>query len=476
MEPCGFVHGLRYGPRIHGRVGKRLRKRHRPPVAVLHEGHGTIPPMDRIAPGRSVALLLSIALIAAACGTSAPSPSTAPSSTPPRTFAPTPTVAPSPTAAPSGAADAIFDTIEAQVLALRGLQPADVERETIDEEALRALSAADFDKDNPADYVAANERLYKALGLLPEGDTLKGLFLELVGSQVAGFYRPDADKLYVVSRGGAVNGADKITFAHEYDHALQDANFDVFSDPEALRDQTDEALARAAVYEGDATLLMSYWAIPNLTPAELQEVVAAGSDPEATAILERTPRILTESLLFPYNTGLLFVQPIQTAGGWTAVDALYARLPRSTEQVLHPDKYDAGEAPIAVALPSDLAARMGEGWSVAFEDTWGEFQTGVWLREAGVTAEVANEAAVGWGGDRLAVLSGPDGAWAVVLDTVWDTDADAVAFLDGAQVAVNGLADAADIVADGDRGVTIMIASDQAGLLGLDKIFGATGS
>lgn len=434
--------------------------------------------MDRTARARSVALLLSTALIAAACGSStpSPSPSAAPSSAPPRTFAPTPTVAPSSSAVPSADADAVFDTIVEQVLALRGLQAADVERETIDEEALKALSAADFDKDNPADYVAANERLYKALGLLPEGDTLKGLFLELVGSQVAGFYRPDAKKLYVVSRSGAVDGADKVTFAHEYDHALQDANFDVFSDPEALRDQTDEALARAALFEGDATLLMSYWAIPNLTPAELQDVVAAGSDPEATAILARTPKILTESLLFPYNFGVLFVQPIQTAGGWAAVDALYARLPRSTEQVMHPEKYEAGEAPIAVTLPPDLATRMGKGWSVAFEDTWGEFQTGVWLRESGVAAAVANEAAAGWGGDRLAVLSGPDGAWAVVLDTAWDSDADAIAFLDGAQVAVNGLANAADIAADGDRGVTIMIASDEAGLLGLDKIFGATGS
>ena len=187
-----------------------------------------------------------------------------------------------------------------------------------------------------------------------------------------------------MSRSGTVNGADKITFAHEYDHALQDANFDVFQDPEALRDQTDEALARAALYEGDATLLMSLWAIPNLTPEELQEVVAAGNDPEANEILAATPPILTESLLFPYNAGLAFIQPKQLGGGWAAVDELYGRLPASTEQVIHPEKYDADEAPIAVTLPTDLAAGMGDGWTVALEDTWGEFQTGIWLREAGV--------------------------------------------------------------------------------------------
>ena len=38
-------------------------------------------------------------------------------------------------------------------------------------------------------------------------------------------------------------------------------------------------MARAAIYEGDGTLLMTQWAIPNMSPAELQDYVAAGSDP-----------------------------------------------------------------------------------------------------------------------------------------------------------------------------------------------------
>ena len=32
------------------------------------------------------------------------------------------------------------------------------------------------------------------------------------------------------------------------------------------------------------------------------------------------------------------------------------------------------------------------------------------------------------GGDRLAVIEGPNGAWAVAWQTTWDTDADAAAF------------------------------------------------
>lgn len=434
--------------------------------------------MIRSLPARAAALLMGVALAAAACGATTP-PSTAGTSSPsPSSAASTQSASASASVAPSasgGAGDAVFDVIESQVVALRGLPPVDVARETIDKAALIELSTADFDKDNPADYVAANERLYKALGLMDEDASLKGLFLDLIGSQVAGFYRPDDKKLYVVSRSGTVNGADKITFAHEYDHALQDANFDIFKDPEALRDQTDQALARAAVFEGDATLLMTLWAFPNLTPAELQDAIVAGSDPESAAILAQTPAILTEGLLFPYNTGVLFVQPIQATGGWAAVDDVYGRLPVSTEQVMHPEKYQAGERPVVVTLPTDLAATLGSGWSVAFQDTWGEFQTGVWLRASGVAAAEANAAAAGWGGDRLAVLNGPDGAWAVAILSTWDSDAEASEFLDSAQVAVNGLGSPADVSAKGDRDVTILIASDDPILLELDKVFGDTG-
>ena len=40
----------------------------------------------------------------------------------------------------------------------------------------------------------------------------------------------------------------------------------------------------------------------------------------------------------------------------------------------------------------------------------------------------AEAAAAGWGGDRVALIDGPDGASGVVLDTRWDTAADASEF------------------------------------------------
>jgi hypothetical protein len=407
---------------------------------------------------RPFALFATAAVIATACGTATPTASPAPSATDAPSSPPAATPSGTATPAPSGAVDAIFDQIEKEVLAIRGLKRTEVPRETIDEEALKAYTAKSFDEDNPPEYVAASELLYKALGLMPKDQSLKQLYLELLGSQVAGFYDPDKKQLFVVSRTGTVNGADKITFAHEYDHALQDANFTVFAEQKQLLDQTDRALARAAVYEGDATMLMAIWAGQNLTPEEFADVQAAGTDPASMEILSRTPQILVEGLLFPYTAGQAFVLPVQSAGGWKAVDALYDDMPRSTEQILHPDKYRAGEEPAAVELPKTLAADMGKGWKATMQDTFGEFQFGVWLRASGIRSGDASKAAAGWGGDRLAVLNGPDDAWAVVMRSTWDTDDDAKAFQQAAGQAVTDRPDPGTVIADG-RDITIVVAS-----------------
>ena len=205
---------------------------------------------------RLLALVAAAALFVAACDPAAPS------ATPERDRRPS-AVAASAGRRPrsSGAADAIYDAIEEQVLAIaRPRSRSDVKRETIDEEALKAFNVKSFDEDNPPDYVAASERAVQGLRADAGGPVAQ-----------AAVPRPDRQpgrRLLQPRRQGAlrrlahrqINGADKITFAHEYDHALQDASFTVFADQKDLLDETDRALARAAVYEGDATLLMVPWA------------------------------------------------------------------------------------------------------------------------------------------------------------------------------------------------------------------------
>ena len=416
-----------------------------------------------------LSLAVIVALLVAACGSAAPSATPTASATPVSSPTTTPTAAPSgsavaPSASADAATDAIYDAIEAQVAEIRGLKASrPVERQIISEAELRSMITEQFDKETPAEYLAANERLYKALGLIPADTSLRDLTLDLLGGGVVGFYRDDQGKLYVVSKTGAPGANERFYFAHEYDHALQDQNFTVFKDQDGILDQGDRLLARQAVYEGDATLTMTQWAAANLTAADLREIIAASADPEVAAMLARIPAILRTPLEFPYTRGFTFVGAVNSTGGWDAVNDFYDRMPESTEQILHPEKYAAAEAPVKVELPSDLAKRLGAGWTVPLQDTFGELQTDIWLREGGVAPPAAEAAAAGWGGDRLVVMEGPGGTWAVAMRSAWDTTADAAAFEAAAKTAVKKASGVAQVL-PGDGGKTrwVIVANDQA--------------
>ena len=428
------------------------------------------------------ALALIVALVSAACGATTPSasPSLAATASPaaPSSPAPSGPAAGSPSAsAGASSADAIYDAVESQVVAIRGLQPKrPVARQFIDEAELRTILTTEFDQDTPPAYLAANERLYKALGLIPADANLRTLALDLLSSGVAAFYRDDQSKLYVVSKSGQPGATERFYFSHEYDHALQDQNSTIFKDFHGVLDQSDELLARQAIYEGDATLLMTQWAAANLSGSDLLELLASGADPAAQAVLARTPPILSETLQFPYTTGFQYVTGVQSKGDWAAVNAYFTKMPQSTEQILHPEKYSAGEAPIKVTMPADLATHLGAGWSAPLQDTFGELQIGIWLRGGGVVSADATAAAAGWGGDRLAVLEGPNGTWAVAMQTVWDTAADATAFEAAATTALAKAGGPAKVL-PGAGGKTrwVLVAGDAATLSHVANVLGLAG-
>lgn len=403
---------------------------------------------------RALAIAAVVSLAVGACqATASPSPSPSPVRTP----------------APAASVDpaATYAAIEDQVRAIRGLdEKSPVDPVVLDDAGIKKVTADGFRKDNPEALVAANERLLKGLGMLPPDASLEDLYIELLGSQVAGLYSPDDKKLYVVSRSGNLGPIEKTTFSHEYTHALQDQSFDLSTLHLDEIGEGDRAIARLSLVEGDATLVMSLWQIDNLSQMELLQLLGESMNPEVTGSLEGMPPILRESLLFPYTSGLTFVQTLQ-AGGWKAVNDAFAKPPASTEQVLHPEKYASGEEPVSVDLPDDLASKMGAGWSVGLEDTFGEFQLRVWLDQAkadtgGVTS---NEAAAGWGGDRIVLLDGPSDAWAIALSTAWDTAADAREFTDAAARVVPGLAGSGEVVPGADgRSAMVLLGSSAAAL------------
>ncbi|MCA9880956.1 MAG: hypothetical protein KC442_24325 [Thermomicrobiales bacterium] len=327
--------------------------------------------------------------------------------------------------------------IARETAALRGLDPLD----NIDDlvltrpelqQRLPDILTRDLD---PAELEAATRALI-AIGLLPEGSDLQQLTLELLGDQVAGFYDPLTDEMYVI-RDGAFS-AEAYYYAHEVVHALQDAYLDPDDLMEVVEsDNDDESLAMAALYEGDAVAVSNDYlaAHPDLAFDLMRE---AGSAVGASG-LDRAPAPMVATLVFPYTAGLPFVTLLREDGGWDAVNAAYADMPASTEQVLHPEKYAQRDQPVTLALPTPAEA-LGSGWREVHQNTLGELQVALLLADLPpgrgfntLTGSIelpapARNAAAGWDGDRYALWADTAGQETLVWRTAWDTEQDARAF------------------------------------------------
>ena len=431
---------------------------------------------------RTVSLLAALALLAtlaAACGsdpaptptptaapTAAPAatPTIAPTPTPPAPSTATPTPGPAfdpgpvilpttvaaiptpiPTPAPSGALDATLDDVERRASSLRERYAfLDVDREFIDQAELRERLSESLEE-NRKD-IALADGIYTTLGILGADTDLFELLVGLYSGSVLGFFDTDEDKIYIVDNDDDVSARDILTYAHEYAHALQHRNFDLKDALDALdAAETDRSLAYRGLVEGDATIVEVLYFNYELTGQQQeearQESSASADDPFAGA-----PRLVRDSLLFPYTRGFEFtVQLLQQAGGWALIDDAFTNPPVSTEQVLHVDKFLEYETPVPVELPS-LGTALGEGWSEAGQDTLGEFLISSYLAMAGeadATAEsVAATAAAGWGGDRLALWQHADGGLVLAWRLAWDTEQDAAEFHAAARAALSAQSDA----------------------------------
>ena len=371
-------------------------------------------------------LLLAVALLGAGC---LARPTTTPIPTATAVSLPTPTVSPSPSpAAPDASGlEAALAEIAGHVPRLRGRDfTGPVPRFFVDEAGLRRELEREFDKPDNREIMAREEALYKALGLLERSTDYPQLNLALYTEQVLGFYDTEGQRLVVVQRGAGFSPLDKITFAHELAHALQQQHFDINRLIEGAKRQRDASLALSALLEGDAVLLQSQYMTAALTRDEQAEFFReAGRIP--TPVFESAPAVVRESLQFPYQTGNSFVASVFRSGGWVAVDRLYSRPPASTEQVLHPQKYILDERPKEVALP-DPAVALGDGaWRRLDTDTLGEFYLSRYLGRR-LDDATATAAAAGWGGDRYEVWSAGAGQESFLLLTDWDSNYDAQEF------------------------------------------------
>ncbi|HEX6261966.1 MAG TPA: hypothetical protein VF097_03860, partial [Actinomycetota bacterium] len=274
---------------------------------------------------------------------------------------------------------------------------------------------------------------------------------DLLGEQVGGFYDSDTGELVVAddAREGLTT-VELLTLVHELQHALADQRLST-PDLETLNEEDqDAATAAQALVEGDAQLTTEIYAVRSLSTTD--QLAAASQQVPG---LGDTPHFLARSLLFPYLEGAQFACHLYREGGWEAVDAAYDDLPRSSAEILFPDRYGSAQGPVNPTDPRGLPAPWEEEATFTFgaadllflfEAPGGDATNGLTEARDRVRSWTGGEAHVwAWGGRTAVglVLAASDGeAMCESVATWWrraaEDAAEATEEVPGAALATDG--------------------------------------
>jgi len=328
-----------------------------------------------------------------------------------------------------------------ELLATKFVRPVPVRvasRADLHEFAERGLLRLD-----PAERMRADGTIAKLLGLIPPDMDLAAATLGMFETveQEGGYYDAPGG-CFCLTEGTGKELAPAVV-AHELVHALDDQVYGFDRELLALAGNTDASNAYFSVVEGSATLLCNRWLI-DYGSDETGEAYANGPGPALTV-----PMRIWLPFVASYWIGPAFLaRGDDTALGQSEapaeadVERAFRTPPRSSEQVLHPEKYWDPvhlDEPRAIVL---TLADLPQGWTVERQDTLGELMLAILCTppeervapdESKPGAELAlrftNDIAAGWGGDRALLLAKGDARY-LVLVTRWDSTRDAREFYD----------------------------------------------
>jgi hypothetical protein len=283
--------------------------------------------------------------------------------------------------------------------ALTGVAPAkDVSVAVVPQATLRTRAIAVLDRTYPRDLQAYDERLYRSLGLLGPTQQLRPALVRAYADPARIVYDPASRTVSVpagpAARSRAVEGLVRL---------LQDGVYGVTKRVAAVREDSDATLSAGAAAAGAAALTVrSLRAATDSAPAPRTRIDAfVGLESE-----------------FPGAVGTRLAANLYNVGGTAAVRSLLGRLPVSSEQVFHVDKYLARERPSPIELPG-----LAGGLDLVRTDTFGELDVRALLAVFEVPR--LDRAGTGWGAGASAYYRDATGHDATVLRLDWDSERDA---------------------------------------------------
>jgi hypothetical protein len=386
------------------------------------------------------------------------------------------------------------DEVAREVEALRGwkfLEP--VIRRLATPEQVRQYIERQIETTLPPGKLARSQAFLRTVGLVPRDRDLRTTFLDLLESQVGGFYDPDTRALYLVERAGMPPAMERVLLAHELTHALDDQHASMGAFLKAHSGVTEDMdVVTMSVLEGSATALM----IQYLARAQLSgRIDMAAVQAYAAEEMERSKMLLSTPAYFSamvasYICGTRFLARGDLMALLMAEDnratgenllVVSKDPPRSSEQILHPEKYwdpALRDEPVLVedAPVEKWLSRQGR-W-VVHVDTLGELLTALLTSPRGrplnllamqVAESWTNSAAMGWGGDRFFLTaSGPTASEAArtlestegVWVTLWDTPADRDEFVSA--LAGGAVAEGYSVALLGAAGAVVFFDSEES--------------
>ncbi len=339
--------------------------------------------------------------------------------------------------------DMLINRISERASELRGLDspPSEevvysvINQERLDEIIEQELSEADSQED-----FRLTEPIYKLLGLMPKEDSLDDVYKFALSMGVAGLYDPDTKEFLILQSDTELDSSHESTFAHEYQHFLQDYHFDLVNLQEQAEEYSDSSRAVVFLAEGDAEFFSSMYTEagtllddPTTNPLEDEQ--------DIEEILSQIPLVVLLEISAPYAIGQQFVLTVFSMAGYEEVDNAFRNPPESTEQIIHAEKYFSDERYAEVRLDTTI---LGEGWTVQSNDRLGEFFLLLWGQSlCGIECVQRSFIAIlsggdGWNGDNALLLQNDAGEWALAGLVAWDSpERDSLEFYDALQDIMN---------------------------------------
>lgn len=310
------------------------------------------------------------------------------------------------TAPGAGTIEDVVPIIQAFVERERGLtfkRPVDVTLLDDEEFEARVVESDEEDEEEIADA----EAVLKAMDLLDDDDDLAAIVRNFTAGAVLGFYDPETEELVV--RGARPTPFVRAVLAHELLHALEDQHFDL----DRHDDLGDEAFVGfQALAEGSAVRIEDRY---RRTLSSADRRVADREERSLGSSVPDVPEVVEILFGFPYAYGPDLVAAIEEAGGRARLDAAFADPPASSEHVIEPDSFLAGDKPRAVPTPAADGTAFDDG-------EIGQLFLALMLRSE-IGDDDALDAADGWGGDHYVAWKDGDRT-CVRMDFVMDTPGD----------------------------------------------------